>query len=132
MSSLSDILLVGSGGFLGSIARFKIGADILHKYPQILFPLGTFVVNIIGCAVIGFLAGMAARSELPDYSWKLFMITGVLGGFTTFSAFGLESFLLLKQHEYFWALLNLVASPSVGALAVLIGYQSSTLFFRDV
>ena len=131
MSSLGDVLLVGSGGFLGSIARFKLGGYILHKTPQLMFPLGTFVVNIVGCALIGFLAGIAARGDFPDFGWKLFMITGVLGGFTTFSAFGLESFLLLKQQEYFWAVLNLVGSPCVGALAVLLGYQASMVFLRS-
>ena len=132
MSTLTDMLLVGSGGFLGSIARFKIGGYILHRSPQLLFPLGTFVVNLVGCIVIGLLAGMAARSEFPDYNWKLFLITGLLGGFTTFSAFGLESFILIKQQEYSWAAVNLVASPCAGVAAVFIGYQLATFIFRPI
>lgn len=131
MSGLSDLLLVGSGGFLGSIARYKVGGFILHRTPQLLFPLGTLVVNVLGCAIIGFLAGMAVRAEFPDYSWKLFLITGLLGGFTTFSAFGLESFLLLKQQEYIWAVINLLGSPLVGTLAVLLGYQTAATIFRS-
>lgn len=126
MKTVSEILLVGSGGCLGSIARFLLSSAIVDKTSEISLPLGTITVNILGCAIIGLLVGISTNSIFPDYNWKLFLLTGVLGGFTTFSAFGLESFLLFKQQEFLWALLNLIGSPIVGTLAVWAGYQITT------
>ena len=83
---LKNTLIVGLGGFLGSIARFKLGGFILHRSEAWNFPLSTFLVNLIGCFVIGVLAALVAPHDLFSSATRLFLFAGVLGGFTTFSA----------------------------------------------
>ncbi|MDR2839965.1 MAG: CrcB family protein, partial [Paludibacter sp.] len=83
---LLKILFVGLGGFLGSAARYLL--TLLIKNPERLFPLGTFAVNIIGSFVIGILFALIGKNALSE-TWRLFLMAGICGGFTTFSAFSL-------------------------------------------
>ena len=97
---MKHILLVGLGGALGSILRWKLSGAILHHTPDWRFPLGTFAVNVLGCLVAGVLAALVIKLDLLSADARLFLFTGLLGGFTTFSAFGVETVYLLRRHEH--------------------------------
>jgi CrcB protein len=96
---VQQILLVGLGGFLGSIARYKLGGLVLYHTMDWRFPLGTFVVNVLGCMVAGVLAGLVERHSLFSPDTRVLLFTGLIGGFTTFSAFGVETVFLLRRGE---------------------------------
>ena len=119
---MKSVLLVALGGAIGSVARFKLSGWVLHQTPDWRFPAGTVVVNIIGCLIVGLLAGMAVKQEVFTPEARVFLFTGLLGGFTTFSAFGLETLLLLKRGEAGVAIANIVLSIAVGLLAAWLGY----------
>ena len=121
MNQMSAYLWVGLGGFLGSVARYAV-AVALPPAASGRFPVATFAVNCMGCLLIGVLAGGLARTSAPE-SFRLFLMTGVLGGFTTFSAFGLESLALLRRGETMGAFLYILASVSVGVAAVWLGLR---------
>ncbi|MCM2309798.1 MAG: fluoride efflux transporter CrcB [Steroidobacteraceae bacterium] len=118
---MGEFLWVGLGGLLGSIVRYAVAIGIGGTEPD-RFPWATFVVNCIGCLLIGLLAGWFASAPVPEAA-RLFLITGVLGGFTTFSAFGLESLSLMRNGELALALLYILSSVLVGVLAVWIGVR---------
>src|ERR1043165_1541196 len=114
-----NILLVGAGGFIGSVSRYLTGlafAEIVHP-----FPLGTFTINIIGSLLIGIVYGVADRSGYLGHWWILFLATGFCGGFTTFSTFAHENLRLLQAGEYFLFVLYTGGSILLGILAVLAG-----------
>lgn len=119
---MKSILLVALGGAIGSVARFKLSGWVLHQTPNWRFPAGTFAVNIIGCLIAGLLAGMAVKQDVFTPEARVFLFTGLLGGFTTFSAFGLETLLLLKRGEAGAAIANVVLSIAIGLLAAWLGY----------
>ncbi len=119
---MSSIWWVAFGGALGSVARFKLGAAVLLSYPAWKFPIGTFTVNVLGCLVIGILAGLSERHGVLSSDMRLFLFTGVLGGFTTFSAFGLETVELLRRSEVLVAGSYVGLSVTVGILAVFLGF----------
>ena len=118
---ISAWLWVGLGGFIGSVARYAVALALSPAAPG-RFPWATFAVNCLGCALIGVLAGVLARPSVPE-SARLFLVTGVLGGFTTFSAFGLESFNLLRRGETGLALFYIHGSVVVGIVAVWWGLR---------
>lgn len=120
---MQGILLVGAGGFLGAIARYKLGGLVLHMSAQERFPLSTFAVNVVGCLVVGLLAGMAERYDLFGPEARLFLFTGLLGGFTTFSAFGLEAVYLVRRGELLVAALYAGGSVVLGIAAVWLGLK---------
>ncbi|MBL8266946.1 fluoride efflux transporter CrcB [Steroidobacter sp.] len=119
---MKSILLVALGGAIGSVARFKMSGWVLHQTPNWRFPAGTLAVNIIGCLIAGLLAGMAVKEDVFTPEARVFLFTGLLGGFTTFSAFGLETLLLLKRGEAAVALANVVVSIVVGLAVAWLGY----------
>ena len=110
MSNLTDILIVGTGGFAGAVARYLAGGWILHQTAAARFPWSTLAVNVLGCLVMGVLSGLATRLEWFTPQLRLLLLTGVLGGFTTFSAFGLETVYLLRRGEVFLAAAYMLAS----------------------
>jgi|SRR6056297_585990 len=114
-------LLVGLGGFFGAIGRYKLGGYLLHHFSSTRLPLGTLFVNVAGCFAIGFLGGMIERLHLPHAQARLFLITGVLGGFTTFSSFGYETLFLLRRGQSLWAAAYAGGSLMLGLLAVWVG-----------
>lgn len=120
-------MLVALGGALGSVARFKLGEFLLLSYPGWKFPLGTFVVNLLGCLTIGVLASLSERIDVLSQESRLFLFTGILGGFTTFSAFGLETFGLLRRGEVLVALSYVGLSAVIGILAVYVGFAAVEL-----
>lgn len=119
---MKAILLVALGGAIGSVTRFKLSGWVLQQATNWRFPVGTFVVNVIGCFIAGWLAGMAVKQEIFTPDARLFLFTGLLGGFTTFSAFGLETLLLLKRGEAGVAIANAVLSVAVGLVVAWLGY----------
>jgi CrcB protein len=127
---MKSIMLVGLGGFIGSVARYKLGGLVLHLAAQERFPYSTFAVNILGCLVIGLLAGLTERYELFGSGTRLFLFTGLLGGFTTFSAFGLDAMLLVRRGELLVAALYAGASVILGITAVWLGLKFISVFPR--
>lgn len=120
---MNNILMVGLGGFVGSVARYKLGGWLLHLSAQGRFPYGTFAVNVIGCLVAGVLAGLVERHGLFSAEARLFLFTGLLGGFTTFSAFGLETTFLLRRGETWTAAGYVGASVLLGIAACWLGIR---------
>jgi CrcB protein len=118
-----NLLLVGFGGGIGAMARYLVGGWVLHQTMQERIPYGTLVVNLIGCLAIGLLAGAAERFEVLTPEARLFLITGVLGGFTTFSAFGYDTMFLLRRGEALVAAGYVGASVGLGLLAVWLGLR---------
>lgn len=124
---MKGILLVALGGALGSVARYKLSGYVLHHTIDWRFPAGTFAVNVIGCLIAGLLAGLAERHEILSPDVRLLLFTGVLGGFTTFSAFGLETMFLLKRGDLMVAAANIVLSVVAGLLALWLGLVIGSL-----
>jgi len=127
---MQNILLVGLGGFLGSIARYKLGGFILHMTAQDRFPYSTFAVNVLGCLIVGVLAGIAERYNVFGPDTRLFLFTGLLGGFTTFSAFGLEAMHLIRRGDLGTAALYAGGSVVLGITAVWLGLKLVSLLPR--
>ena len=127
---MKSVMWVALGGGLGSVARYMLGAWVLHHTVSWKFPAGTFLVNVLGCLIAGILAGLAERYELFSPETRVFLFVGILGGFTTFSAFGLETMFLLRRGEVWIAGLNIVASVICGIVALWIGLKLVALFAR--
>ena len=117
--SLKILLLVGAGSFIGGILRYLVSIPFLHKYPH-GFPWGTLIVNILGCLAIGILYGYAERWHFPK-EWRLFLATGILGGFTTFSSFSNETVTLFNNGNYAYATVYVIASVVIGLGATFLG-----------
>ncbi len=124
---MKGLLLVALGGAVGSVARYKLSGWVLHHTTNWTFPAGTFAVNVIGCLVAGVLAGLAEKHGFLSPDTRLLLFTGVLGGFTTFSAFGLETMFLLKRGDIWVAGANIVLSVLVGLLALWLGLGFASL-----
>jgi CrcB protein len=121
---IKNILLVGLGGGIGSISRFlcqRWVAGIFSNH----FYWGTFTVNIVGCFAIGFFWGMNFKSIESMENWKLFLMTGLCGGFTTFSAFTLEGIGMLKDNRLLLFLLYVAGSVLIGLIATYTGIRLS-------
>lgn len=118
------ILLVALGGAFGSVARYQLSGLVMAQYAQWRFPLGTFVVNVLGCLVIGVLAGLAVKEDFFSPELRVLLFTGVVGGFTTFSAFELETFYLIRRGEFLVAGSYFLLSIAVGLLALWLGFMS--------
>jgi len=115
------ILAIGAGSFIGGVFRYLLSLLIQTKTTT-NFPLGTLTVNIIGCFFIGIVFGIFDKGQI-SHEWKLFLATGVIGGFTTFSAFSVETFTLLREGYTGYATLYILASVLVGLLATYIAYS---------
>jgi CrcB protein len=127
---MNAILVVGFGGFVGSVARYLLGGWVLHETVQARFPWSTFAVNVTGCLVAGFLAGGVERFDWFTPQVRLLLFTGLLGGFTTFSAFGIDTWFLLRRGETGIAFAYVAASVVVGLAAVWIGLRVVALVPR--
>jgi CrcB protein len=124
---MKGILLVALGGAIGSAARFKLSGWVLHHTLDWRFPAGTFLVNVLGCLVAGTLAGLAEKHDFFTADARLLLFTGLLGGFTTFSAFGLETMYLIRRGDLLVAGSNIVLSVILGLLALWLGLGLATL-----
>ena len=123
--SVRNFLLVGTGGFLGAVSRYYLSGLVLQATTASRFPWGTLVVNVSGCAAIGIVAGIAELQHAVSPGARLFLITGVLGGYTTFSAFAYETYFLGREHAWGSAALNV-------ALQVVLGLGAAALAHRAV
>ena len=117
---MAQILAIGFGGFLGTIARFGL-SSLVQRVSGSSFPWGTLVVNVAGCLAIGVVAYFAEDRESVGPAARLFVTAGVMGGFTTFSAFGVETVSLIREQSYWSATLNVGASLVLGLGAVWAG-----------
>jgi fluoride exporter len=117
---VKPILVIFLGGGLGSVCRYLAGLSVQRQFIT-PFPAGTFVVNITGCFIIGLLYGLANRYAWLTVEWRLFLITGICGGYTTFSSFSWESVTLIRQGNYGYFLLYVLLSMVIGLLATLGG-----------
>jgi CrcB protein len=127
---LANILLVGLGGFIGSVARYLAGGYVQQTAKSIDFPYGTLAVNVIGCFIIGFLSQLAETRGVFTNQSRLLVFTGFLGGFTTFSSFGNETINLARDGQMMNALANVGANLILGLLAVWLGRTVSYLIWR--
>ncbi len=125
MPSFTSIMLVGLGGFLGSVARYIVSGLVVTWLKDPWFPYGTLAVNVVGCLLIGVLAGLADTRDILSTEVRLLLVVGILGGFTTFSAFGNETMALVRNGAFIGALTNVALQVVLGLLAVWIGYAVS-------
>lgn len=115
---IKSLLLVGLGGGIGSMLRYGSSLLIQSK----LFPYATLAVNITGSFIIGIVFAMSIKEEILLNNWKLFLATGICGGFTTFSAFSLENMGLLQSGKYGLAITYILLSIILGISATFLGY----------
>lgn len=116
------IVLVGVGSFIGGVLRFGLSTWVHRVLDNPWFPYGTLAVNALGCLLIGFLAGLAeARAAVFTSDVRLFIFVGILGGFTTFSSFALETFSLARDTQTVAALANIGLQLVFGLVAVWVG-----------
>ena len=120
---MRDLLLIGIGGGIGAVARYKLGGAILNTAVGWRFPLHTLVVNLLGCLAAGLLARLAERYSVVGPDLRLFLFTGLLGGFTTFSAFGLETVSLLQRQIPLVAVANVITSVLGALFALWLGMK---------
>lgn len=123
-----QIFLIALGGSVGSVLRYLM-AGWGQRLSSGTFPFGTLLVNVLGCLLIGFLNALFNGPYLIRQEYRLALTVGVLGGFTTFSAFGWESFSLANDGQYFRAILNILLSITLGLVAVWLGYRLSQRWF---
>jgi len=123
-SFFMQFMAVGVGGFFGAGLRFALGSWIHRALPAAAFPWGTMAVNLLGCLLIGFVASYRQPLE-PGV--RLFLMVGLLGGFTTFSTFALETLALTQQDNYLMAAVNVTAKVVFGLLAAWAGFELGRL-----
>ena len=115
-------MAIAVGGALGSMARHGVNVLVQGRWPMTRFPLATFVVNVAGCLVIGVLAGLIMSGRItPRLYWREFVFVGILGGFTTFSTFGLDTVTLARTQSMTPAVWNVIGQVALGLLAVQAG-----------
>jgi CrcB protein len=122
------MVAVGSGGFIGATARYLLSLFTQSQFPNSAFPYGTVLVNLLGCLLIGFLAGLFEMKSWANPEFRLFIFVGILGGFTTFSTFSHETFLLWENSKLLLSFLNLGIQVFFGLFFVWLGYQVVRLF----
>jgi len=117
---VKSIMIVGLGGFIGTVARF-----LISRYFQVnvtsIFPWSTFIVNIVGCLLIGLIYGISEKSDVLSPEIRLFLTVGICGGFTTFSTFSNDSFMLIREQEWIRFALYTSLSIFIGLMAVYVG-----------
>jgi fluoride exporter len=118
---IKNLLFIGMGSFIGGIARFIIGRFIQSSVHS-AFPWGTLIVNVIGCLIIGIIMGLAMKVPAE---WKLVLVVGLCGGFTTFSTFTLENFELIRSGYFFQFFWYTSLSVLLGLLATWGGFMAS-------
>jgi CrcB protein len=118
---MKDVLAVGFGGFFGCVARYLTGVLIIRLFDAPVFPYATLIVNVVGCFLIGLLGGLAEHTQLISPQMQLFLMLGVLGGFTTYSAFGYQTLTLAHEGRMLLAVLNVAAHIILGLSAVGLG-----------
>jgi len=121
-AALISAVAVGSGGFLGALARYGLSGLVQRYAPLATFPFGTLVVNLLGCIAIGVAGGLADSRQVLGPEARAFVLIGVLGGFTTFSTLGYETFAMLRDSDYLKAITNVGVHVILGLTFVWLGY----------
>ena len=122
---MTQILMVGAGGFLGAVGRYLLTGLVQRWTPLAVLPFGTLTVNVVGCLVIGFLGGVSAAHGILVGRSREFLFIGVLGGFTTFSSFALETLTLVKGGETGGGIANVLLHVFCCLAAVWVGSMVS-------
>ena len=128
---MDNLVLIGIGGFVGAIARFWVSGRVQDISGSIGFPYGTLVVNLVGCLLLGLLSYLIDVRGMFSPEVRSLLIIGLLGAFTTFSTFSMETFNLLAAGETFRALANLSSSVVLGLLAVWAGRLLPLMIWRQ-
>jgi CrcB protein len=115
-----NYLIIGVGGFIGAIARYVLAVWIGERWGR-SFPLGTLIINVSGSFLIGLLMVLFTERFLINPQWRLLLVVGFLGAYTTFSTFEYETGALLTDGEWLLAMLNVVLSVLVGFIALKLG-----------
>jgi CrcB protein len=121
-------LLIAAGSALGGVMRYGFQGWV-QRFSNGSFPVGTLAVNVTSCLAIGFLSGLFAGPQLIREEYRVALTVGVLGGYSTFSTFGLETFNLANQGEFRLAMLNVLLSCGLGLAGVWIGYRAAERWF---
>jgi CrcB protein len=121
-----QLILIGTGGFIGSVARFLV-SRLNTRVDWFSVPVGTLTVNVVGSLLIGFLVGISEKSPILTVEWRMFLMVGLCGGFTTFSSFSGENLVLVKNGQILPLLLYTGLSIFMGFIAVYLGYISTKL-----
>ena len=124
---MGKLFLIGLAGFVGTLARYGLSGVAAKRYGA-TFPLGTLAVNLIGCFLVGLLFYLMQERFVVSQNLRTIILVGLLGGFTTFSSFGLQTFTLLQDGEFGFAALNLGVSNVLGLLLVWAGYTLARVF----
>lgn len=123
---MMKIILIFLGGGIGAVARYAL-QGFVHRYSGSSFPLGTLAVNVLGCLLIGYLMIALEERFLVNPTLRIFLIIGILGGFTTFSSFSYETIALLRDGELLFGVINILASLIVCLSATFIGMTVAKL-----
>src|SRR5690606_8866068 len=124
---IKEAFIIGAGGAVGSVLRYYSGQFISKNYPSQI-PLGTLIVNLLGCLLIGLLLGYFAKNQGLSNEWKLLLVTGFCGGYTTFSTFAAENINLIQNQQTSQAFLYISLSVVLGLAAVYCGLMFWKLF----
>jgi fluoride exporter len=127
---MKQVLLVGAGGFIGSVLRYWMSGYIQQLARNTVFPFGTLAVNFLGCLVLGFLSHLAENYGIFTVEIRLFVFIGILGGFTTFSTFSNETMHLLRDAQSLLAFGNIAGHFVLGLGAVWLGRSVAYLIWR--
>ena len=119
---MSKTILIGVAGLIGTLLRYWLSGFVARRYGE-TFPVGTLVVNVIGCLIAGAVFNLTEERFLVNPTLRTVILIGLLGGFTTFSSYGLQTFTLLRDGEFGFASLNIVVSNVLGLFMVWIGYS---------
>ncbi len=123
---LKQLLLIGAGGFIGSVARYLVSRLNTHL-EWFSIPVGTLAVNVLGSLLIGFLIGISEKSPLLTLELRMFLMVGLCGGFTTFSSFSGENLMLMRNGQFLTLFLYTGLSILLSFTAVYLGFISSRL-----
>lgn len=118
---MGKLILIGLAGFIGTLGRYWLSGLVARRYGE-TFPMGTLVVNLVGCFLVGLLFYLLQERFLVNQTVRTVILIGFLGGFTTFSSFGLQTFTLLQDGEFGLAVLNILGANLIGLVLVWAGY----------
>ena len=117
---MKTVIIVFTGSGIGGVARFAVQSWVA-SLDQFVFPLGTFIVNLTGCFLIGLFYALGERGSLLTPEWRIALTTGFCGGFTTFSTFAFENMNLLRTGDYVYFVLYILLSILLGITGVFLG-----------
>ncbi|MHB0915667.1 MAG: fluoride efflux transporter CrcB [Thermoleophilia bacterium] len=117
---MTNVLIIGIGGFAGAVSRYAVALWVGQRWGR-SFPLGTLAVNVSGCFLIGLLMTLFLEKYMVSPEWRMFLVVGFLGAYTTFSTFEYETGALLGDGELLWAGLNIILSVAFGFAALKLG-----------